>query len=314
MRILILGAGSLGSLIGARLHSAGVPVALFSRNREHIRAVQGSGLRLQELDGSTHVIGPLACSEMGDIPWAPELVLTLVKSRDTEAAVRAALPFCSEKTIFLTLQNGMGNAQLIQELAGSDRVLAGTTAQGATLIQPGEIRHGGDGPTYVGRPGAKADEAARQTAALLDRAGLASEATDRADHLIWKKVLVNVGINAITALARVPNGWIEAEPSARELARAAVREAREVASRAGFEFPETVEDEVLDVAARTRSNRSSMHQDVASGKPTEIEAINGAVEALARSYGLAAPVNWTLTRLIRLVEATHQQGETDHAR
>lgn len=314
MRVLILGAGALGSLIGARLHGAGTPVVLYSRNIEHIRAVQECGLRLQELDGSTQVLSPPACSDMGEIPWAPELVLTLVKSRDTGAAVRSVLPFCSGESLFLTLQNGMGNAQLIQELAGGERVLAGTTAQGATLVQPGEIRHGGDGPSYVGRPGAKADEAARQTAALLDRAGLACEATDRADQLIWKKLLVNVGINAITALARVPNGWIEADPSARELARAAVREAREVARRAGFDFPETVEGEVLDVAARTRGNHSSMFQDVTTGKPTEIEAINGAVEALARGYGLAAPVNWTLTRLIRLVDATHQQGEADHAR
>jgi 2-dehydropantoate 2-reductase len=312
MRVLILGAGALGSLMGARLHSSGIPVVLYSHNMEHIRAVQKNGLRLHELDGGISVLSPQACADLSKIPWTPELVLTLVKSRDTDAAVRAALPFCSGETLFLTLQNGMGNARLIQDLAGPHRVLAGTTAQGATLVRPGEIRHGGDGPSYVGRPGSAADEAARRTAALLDRAGILCKASDEADRLIWKKLLVNVGINAITALARVPNGWIETDPSARELACGAVREAREVASRAGFDFPESVEGEVLDVAARTRANHSSMYQDLATGKPTEIEAINGAVESLARRYGLAAPINWTLTRLIRLVDATHQQGEADY--
>lgn len=312
MRVLILGAGALGSLFGARLHNAGIPVILYSRNIEHVRTIQQSGLRVHELDGRTHTLYPQVCADMGNVPWTPQLVLTLIKSRDTADAVRTVLPCCSGETLFLTLQNGIGNAGLIQELAGRVRVLAGTTAQGATLLGPGEVRHGGEGTSYVGRPGTHADEAAERTAALLDGAGIPCEATEQVDHLIWKKLLVNVGINAITALARVPNGWIEADPSARELACSAVREAREVARSAGFNFPETVEREVLDVAARTSSNRSSMHQDVAAGRPTEIEAINGAVEDLARRCGLAAPVNWTLTRLIRLIEATHQQGDADY--
>lgn len=314
MRVLILGAGALGSLFGARLHSAGIPVILYSRNTEHVRAMQQSGLRVHELDGRTHTLYPEACVDVSAVPWTPQLVLTLIKSRDTEDAVRAVLPCCSGETLFLTLQNGMGNAGLLQELVGTERVLAGTTAQGATLLRAGEVRHGGEGTSYVGRPDAQADEATKRTATLLDGAGLPCEATDEADRLIWKKLLVNVGINAITALARVPNGWIEADPSARELACSAVREAREVARSTGFDFAETVEREVLDVAERTSSNRSSMHQDVAAGRPTEIEAINGAVEDLARRRGLAAPVNWTLTRLIRLIDATHQQRETDYAR
>lgn len=314
MRVLVLGAGALGSLIGARLHSAGTPVALVSRNTEHIRAVQDKGLHLRELDGGTHTLNLPALSNPSDLPWTPDLVLVLVKSRDTRGAVRSALPFCSGKTLFLTLQNGVGNVRAIQELAGSDRVLAGTTAQGATFLGPGEIQHGGDGPSHVGRPGAAADEETRRTAALLNRAGLACEVSEDIDRLIWKKLLVNVGINAITALARVRNGWIAADPSARELACRAVREAREVASSAGFDFPEAVEQEILDVAHRTQSNRSSMYQDVDTGKPTEIEAINGAVEELARHYGLEVPVNWTLTRLIRLVEAKNQQGDADYAR
>jgi 2-dehydropantoate 2-reductase len=314
MRVLILGAGALGSFFGARLHNAGIPVILYSRNAEHVRAVQQSGLRLYEMDGLTHTLYPEACADIAEVPWTPQLVITLIKSRDTADAVRTVLPCCSGETLFLTLQNGIGNARLIQDLAGRERVLAGTTAQGATLLRPGEVRHGGEGTSYVGRPDAQADEAAERTAALLDGAGLPCEATDQADRLVWKKLLVNVGINAITALARVPNGFIEADPSARELACSAVREARDVARNAGFDFPETVEREVLDVAARTSSNRSSMHQDVAAGRPTEIEAINGAVEDLARRYGLAAPVNWTLTRLIRLIDATHQQREADYAR
>jgi len=314
MRVLILGAGALGSLMGARLHSAGTPVILFSRNIDHIRSVRQDGLLVRELDGREQILELPACENKADIPWTPELVITLVKSRDTEGAVRAVLPLCSVDTHFLTLQNGIGNADLIQKLAGTDRVLAGTTAQGATLLRPGKVGHGGEGPSHVGRPGTAADDMARRVAALLDGAGLTCEATDQADRLIWKKLLVNVGINAITALSRVPNGWVADDPSARELATRAVQEAREVAAKFGFDFPEAVDQEVLEVAHRTRKNHSSMYQDVATGKPTEIEAINGAVESLARGFGLSAPVNWTLTRLIRLIDATNQQGGSHHGK
>ena len=314
MRVLILGAGALGSLIGARLHSAGTPVVLFSRNTEHIRAVRQRGLLVRELDGREQILELPACEAKADIPWTPELVITLVKSRDTEGAVRTVLPLCSWDTHFLTLQNGIGNADLIQELAGSDKVLAGTTAQGATLLSPGKVGHGGEGPSYVGRPGNAANDMARLVAALLDGAGLTCEATDQADRLIWKKLLVNVGINAITALTRVTNGWVVDDPSARELASRAVLEAREVAAWNGFDFPEAVDQEVLEVAHKTRKNHSSMYQDVTSGKPTEIEAINGAVENLARGFDLSTPVNWTLTRLIRLIDATNQQGGNHHGK
>ncbi len=307
MRILILGAGALGSLIGAGLHRYGYPVVLYSTNRAHISAISDKGLVLEKLSGEEVVLHPPACADIDELPWIPELVLTLVKSRNTTDAVRYALPACSINTSFLTLQNGIGNAEAIRHLVGGDRVLAGTTAQGATLVGPGRVRHGGQGPTHIGRPGANADDLALQTAKILDSAGFPCQTTNEVDHLIWKKLLVNVGINAITAVARVPNGWIADNPSAGELAEQAVVEAREVAARYGFSFAGEVAQEVLQVADRTRSNHSSMYQDVAAGKPSEIEAINGAVEKMARACDMQVPVNWALTRLIRLMDAVNAQ-------
>lgn len=308
MKILVLGAGAMGSLLGARIASTGADVTLFTIDSRHIRAIRQDGLSIEEMDGtvSRHTLPGIDTAEA--IPYRPDLALVTVKSYATQFAVESVMPHCGPSTIFLTLQNGTGNWQRIAQIAGREAVLAGTTAQGATLVAPGRVRHGGNGATFIGEPeGSPTD----RVVALVERfqqAGLHTEASDSMEWLIWQKLMVNVGINAITALTGIRNGRIAELEAARELSRATVREAVEVARAAGFPMEAGIEEKVLSIARATARNRSSMGQDVDARKRTEIDAINGAIVRLGRELHVPTPINFTLSSLVRVVEAEYGLG------
>ncbi|ABK18431.1 ketopantoate reductase family protein [Syntrophobacter fumaroxidans] len=305
MHILILGAGAMGSLLGARLSGTSATVSLLSTNREHIRAVSGDGLVIEELDGSIVPYRLSAFHSPRDVPGTADLVIVMVKSYATRDAVGSITDCCGASTVFLTLQNGIGNWENIAAVVDRKKVLVGSTAQGSTLVRPGRIRHGGNGATFIGEIGVPASERVREIVELFRSAGLVTEPSDHVERLIWEKLMVNAGINAITALTGIRNGVIADFASASSICRAAVEEALPVARAKGFEMgPETV-DRVLSVARATAINRSSMGQDVDRKKRTEIDAINGAIVAFGEQCGIPTPVNRTLTGLVKTLEASY---------
>jgi 2-dehydropantoate 2-reductase len=290
-RVAILGAGALGSLFAY-----------------HLASRTPAGVRLL---ARTPALGSVAL-EGGDVvpvlPWRRadgpvDLLLVLVKAYATADAIRMALDLgaVGPATVALTLQNGLGNAEALAEALGAARVLAGTTAQGATLLAPGRVAHGGAGPTLIApwAPGGPAAAAAATVAALLSEAGLPAEVAGDPRPLLWAKLTVNCGINALTALLRVPNGELLTRPGARRLMEAAAREAGAVAAAAGVVLPGDPAERVALVARATGANRSSMLQDVERGRRTEVDAINGAVAREGRRLGVSAPVNETLADLVR---------------
>ena len=198
-------------------------------------------------------------------------------------------------TVFLTLQNGIGNWEQIAEVVGKEAVIAGSTAQGSTLLAPGLIRHGGNGATYIGEPGGPISERVRRVVELFRQAGLAAEPSDQVERLIWQKLIVNVGINAITALTGIRNGICRRDGEAAGLCKSAVCEAIVVAGSKGFPMGADMVERVLSVARATARNRSSMGQDVDRKKRTEIDAINGAIVRFGREARIPTPVNETLT-------------------
>lgn len=303
MQILVLGAGAMGSLLGARLARTDASVTLFTIDREHVEAIQKDGLLIEEMDESVtrHRLRAIASADA--VTEKPDLVLVTVKGYATAIAVESVMPYCEASTVFLTLQNGTGNWQKIAQVAGRKVVLAGTTAQGATLVGPGRVRHGGNGTTFIGEP---EGEPTGRVTALVNRfrqAGLNTESSDNMEWLIWEKLMVNVGINAITALTGIRNGAVAELQPARQLSRAAVREAMEVAEAAGFPMRAGMEEKVLSIAKATARNRSSMGQDVDARKRTEIDSINGAIVRLGLELQVPTPVNTALTNLVRIVEA-----------
>ena len=302
MKIVIIGAGAMGGLFAARLAAAGEDVSVVDVWAEHVEAIRTQGLILETGEGVIKAL-PAAASRSEDLAVAADLVIIFVKSAMTEAAARSAQTLLGSAGRVLTLQNGLGNAETIAALVGAERVLAGTTAQGATLLGPGRIRHGGRGDTHIGRLAGPVDDFCREAAAILTRAGIPAFAEDAVQSLIWGKLVINAGINALTALLRYGNGQLNDHEETRELVKLAVTEAVQVAAAAHIPLPygDAVE-KVLAVAAATATNRSSMLQDILHGRITEIDAINGALVREGIRLAVPTPVNRTLTLLIKALE------------
>ncbi|MBW2589862.1 MAG: 2-dehydropantoate 2-reductase, partial [Deltaproteobacteria bacterium] len=216
---------------------------------------------------------------------------------------RTASELIGNNGFVLTLQNGMGNADIIGEVIDPGRIIAGTTSYGATMLGPGSIRHAGTGQTVIGIWSGIQKTGIRKITDVLNKAGIATETVDDVRSVIWAKLLVNVGINAITALTGIRNGRILDLSVTKELSRAAVKEAIEVAKAQGVKVSDNTVEHVFQVAGATSANRSSMGQDVDNKRQTEISAINGAIVREAQKLGVKVPVNQTLTTLIETLQA-----------
>ena len=292
----------MGSLFGSLLAEAGNEVYLYDVWVEHVQAVNHSGVSI-EREGSTRSVPLAATTDVKQIGPA-ELVIIFVKSTRTRQAAETAQKIAGTDGTVLTLQNGMGNADVIAEFIAPERILAGTTSHGATLLGPGRIRHAGMGPTAIGTWSDSPDgrQRAEKFADFFSQAGIETRAIEDVRSVIWNKLLINIGINAITALTGIKNGQLLDLEVTRQLSRAAVTEAMAVAGAQGVDvFPDTVH-RVFQVAEATGTNRSSMGQDVDHRRQTEISTINGFIVREAERLGLDAPVNQTLTALIETLE------------
>jgi len=302
MKIAVVGAGAMGSLFGAMLTEAGNEVWLYDVWLEHVETINQDGLRI-EREGVTRTVEIRATADPQQIGQA-ELVLIFVKSSRTNLAAETAQTIAGSNGSVMTLQNGMGNADVVAEFIEPERILAGTTSHGATLLGPGSIRHAGSGPTTIGAWSQTEDglQRAGQMAELFNRAGIKTESVADVRSVVWNKLLINIGINAITALTSIKNGQINDLEITRKLSRSAVAEAVNVARAENIKVQDDALDRVFKVAEATALNRSSMGQDVDNRRQTEIAAINGFIVREAKRLGLAAPVNFTLTALIQTLE------------
>jgi 2-dehydropantoate 2-reductase len=306
MEIVIIGAGAMGGLFGALL-APWAKVTLCTTNVEHAAIISHQGLTLISMSGTIHRRAIKIVVEPDPDTIAADLVIICTKARATNAAARTALSVLAANGLVLTLQNGLGNLECIASVVGASRAVAGITSQASTLVAPGHIRHAGDGPT---RLAAAPDQSSRveAVAALFNRAGITTSVSDDVDSLLWSKLLINVGINGLAALLRVPNGTLAHVPECEQLMVRAVEEAVAVARALDIDLPyENQVDRVRQVCLQTAANRASMLQDILRGKATEIDVINGAIVAKGEEAGVATPVNLLITQLIKALEATVDQ-------
>jgi 2-dehydropantoate 2-reductase len=304
MKITIIGAGAMGGLFGTYLHIAGHEVRFLVRQQSLMDYINGNGIRLIARDKEQTVFIPAVVKVSAQS--ASQLTIVCVKSMDTRSAAQSANITTRNDGWVLTLQNGMGNGDILADVCGGHRVIAGSTANGATVLEPGLIRHAGVGPTVLGRwetQGAN-DSKVDTVSELFNSAGLETRVVQDVRRILWEKLLINVGINAITALTGIMNGRIVDHDETRWISRTAVDEAALVAKAAGIELSDGAMDRVFQVALDTAQNRSSMGQDVDRRRQTEIGAINGFVVEMADRFGIAVPVNRTLFGLIRTLEST----------
>jgi len=295
----------MGCLFGHFLARAGHELMLLDHRAERAQLIGQQGLRVETAEGT--LTTPVRVASDPQAAGVAELCIIAVKAYATRGAAERSLPLIGPQTQVLSLQNGLGNVEAIAEVVASAQVLGGTTAQGANVVAPGHIRHAGVGETVIGALQGSGDRAA-QVAKLFSDAGLPARTTQDLPGLIWSKVIINIGINALTALTRLQNGKLLDYPGTREVMAAAVKEAAAVAQAFGVKllYPDAVE-RVEAVATATGKNISSMLQDVRARRRTEIGEIQGAVAAKARELGIPAPVNETLLRLVRSLEASYAE-------
>lgn len=292
--LLLIGTGALASLFGARLAAAGVQVTLLGAWPDGLAALREHGVRLVEADGVERAYSVRAAADPAECRGIPH-ALVLVKAWQTSRAAQQLAACLPAGGLALTLQNGWGNRETLEQALGPERVALGITTLGATLLAPGVVRAGGQGPVTLG-----SHPRIQPLAELLKAAGFDVRMAEDVAGLAWGKLVINAAINPLTALLRVPNGELLERPDARELMGLAAGEAAAVGLAQGLCLP--FDDPVAaakDVARRTAANHSSMYQDVQRGRPTEIDAICGAVVQAGERLGVPTPVNQTLWLLVR---------------
>ena len=291
--ITIIGTGAMAMLVGGRLARAGIKVRLLGTWRECINAVNEHGIGVFE-DGSSRYYPAEAYLDPEKLKDT-KLALVLVKSWQTERAASQLREILADDGIALTLQNGLGNGEILRAALGAERTSLGVTTYGATVLGPGKVKPGGEGVISVG-------EHARLAGLLriLEEGGFILQQLSDLTGLIWGKLVINVAINPLTALVGVQNGKLLESPSLTQLMGIAAREAAAVAAQAGIPLNFNDPAQAAEaVAEATGDNLSSMLQDIRRGAPTEIDALCGAVVREGIKVHVATPVNEILHMLIQ---------------
>jgi 2-dehydropantoate 2-reductase len=291
MRVVLFGAGAMSCLFAARLSQV-ASVTMLDTWTKAIEAIRERGILFEDRKGSRIV--RVQIESLGASIEPADLAIVLVKAWQTEQVAGHLGEYLKPEGLVITLQNGLGNLECL-----GPRAFPGTTSEGATLLGTGHARSGGHGPTHVVAP----DWVVR----LLRSAGFESYRCDpgEAESLMWGKLSISCGINALTALLRIPNGELLNRPAAKDLMIRASVECANVAHARGIRlpFPDPAA-RVIEVAERTAMNKSSMLQDILRGAPTECDAINGAVAGEGKRLNVSTPTNEILWQLI--MAAVHQ--------
>lgn len=299
MKLVIYGAGAMGSFIGGLL-SKKHEVCLIGREL-HVSAIRKDGLRISGLTNG--VFRPGALSSPSKYKGEPDLVLLTTKAYDTEFAAKEIAKRFPNAPV-LSFQNGLNNVETLGKHMDSTKIYAGTTTHGVTFLGPGQIRHAGTGSTSVGALDTKSDfKVIEELADALSAAGMRTEVSVEIITEMWRKGIVNAGINPVTAIAQVPNGQILTSPELKECAIALSNEAEQVAIALGHKVSGGAE-EMLKVASRTAHNRSSMLQDIDRKKRTEIGAITGVIASEGERLDIDVRYNEVILLLVKGIERT----------
>ncbi|MCS7250971.1 MAG: 2-dehydropantoate 2-reductase [Anaerolineae bacterium] len=299
MRIALLGTGAMGTLFGVRLARV-AEVWMLGTWTEALEAARQDGLRLMTAEGE-ETARVATAADPTEVPPC-DLALILVKTYQTERAAQWARQVLQPDGIALTFQNGLGPLETLQEILGPSRALQGVTTMGTTLLAPGHARLSGTGSIWLGATSLNS-ELLERIADLLERAGFQVELHRDLQGVIWGKLVANTAINPITALFDVPNGALLERSDLWRLARGVARETAAVARAQDISLPfRDPEGFVAEVCRQTAENSSSMRQDLRRGRPTEIDALNGAVVGIGRRIGIPTPLNEMLWRWIKTLE------------
>jgi 2-dehydropantoate 2-reductase len=312
MDFLVVGPGAMGCLFASRLKRAGHEVTLFDYREDRAKLLSERGILVEEGgEESTRVRVPTVT---GNVSRVPDVVLLCVKAGSTRQAAERLRASIGPGTRILTLQNGLGNVETLVEMFGKGSVLGGVTAEGATVLGPGHIRHAGRGETVIGPSGPAGDPTEEIVRAFHD-AGFKTRSEEGIEGLIWGKLIVNIGINALAAITRLKNGRLSKVPGTRKVMEMAVEEAVAVARAKGIALPYPAPiDRVFEVCEATAENIASMLQDVLNRRKTEVAFIHGAIAREGETLGIPTPANRLLTCLVEALQETYEERVAEMGR
>ena len=291
-----MGAGSVGCYFGALLARAGHTVTLIGR-QAHVQAITAHGLRLQSATLDEHV--RLSASTEAKAVAGADVVLLCVKSTDTETAARQIQPHLAPGALVLTLQNGVDNDERVRAMLGPAQPVAAAVVYVATAMAgPGHVRHFGRGDLLIA-PSPVSERLALELAA----AGIPTQVSGNVRGALWAKLVINCAYNALSAITQQPYGWLVQQDGASAVIADLVAECQAVAQADGVRMDGDVHVAVRGIAQSMPGQLSSTAQDLARGRPSEIEHLNGYVVRRGAALGLATPVNRALLVLVRMLQA-----------
>jgi 2-dehydropantoate 2-reductase len=307
MKITIVGPGAMGCLFAALLarSKSKNEVWLLDKYPERANKLSKEGISVEGISNFKQQVN--ATSDSKNI-GPSELIIIFTKSFDTESALRSTKPMLADNSNVLTLQNGLGNLELISEIAGEDKAIGGSTAYGATLLDIGKVRHAGKGETIIGKPNGKIFGDLRQVSTVFNDAGIETRISKDVDSVIWSKLIINASINPLAAITRLPNGELLEYEGTKELLRQAAIEATKVCKKKRIRilYDDPLQ-KVESVCKATSDNVCSMLQDIMNRKQTEVDFINGAIVRQGKGSGIKIPVNEMLTQLVKAIESSYSK-------
>jgi 2-dehydropantoate 2-reductase len=289
MRIAVMGAGAVGGYFGARLVAASNEVAFIARGL-HLAALRQEGLDLESFQGNLKVRDALFTDDPNQV-GVVDLVLFCVKSYDTEAAAAKLSSLIGDRTVILSLQNGVDNADKIAQRWGSQRTLAGVVYIGSELLQPGKIKHSSGGKIVFGELDGEVRDTSRAVEQVLSSARISCEVSRAIRNVQWRKLLWNAPFCAISCLTHATVKEIVESESLTKLALDCMMEVRAAAKTQAIDLDPALFEETVNFSKSLGDFKPSMLQDFEAGKPLEYEAFNGIVVELLRRAGKEAPTN-----------------------
>jgi 2-dehydropantoate 2-reductase len=297
MQLVVIGAGNMGCVYGGNLARIGEQVTFVDIWKEHVESIRRNGLHVEGLNGD-FTVAAQATDNPDDAPRA-DAVIICVNAYSTADAARSAQSILKDHGYCLTLQNGVGNIEVLTDLLGRQRVLAGLSFQSGELTGPGRITHTNNGPTYLGELDRSHSERLTHLRQLFDRAGLNPVLVDDVVVTVWTKFVHNCGINAICAITGLRPGYIQEVPELDEFQTRIIQEAEALVRAKGITLDDPDPVHTIKEYCAHKFHRPSMTQHLDRGRPTEIDALNGYVARESKRLGLAAPYNDALCALIK---------------
>ena len=300
MKIAVMGAGAVGCYYGGMLQRAGHDVVLIARP-QHVDAIQKHGLRMQTQTFDEPV--PIGASADAAAIAGAELVLFSVKSNDTDATAALIAPHLSPDALLITLQNSVGNAERLRA-AVDNEVSSAVVYVACEMGGPGHVKHQGRGELVI-EPTPRAERAAQ----VLRDAGVPTDLSDNVLGALWAKLVINCAYNALSAIGQMPYGRLVQVADVPAVIRDLVDECRAVAAAEGVALPSDLDEAIGRIPGTMATQYSSTAQDLARGKPSEIDHLNGLVVRLGEAHGIATPVNRALHTLVKVIETARGKAE-----